>query len=96
VQLDRDEVLNKLKPWLESASKLKVGQNLKYDTHIFANYGITLQGVAFDTLLESYVLESHLPHNMDSLAERHLGMKPFAMKRFVAKVFIKLVLIRLI
>ena len=75
VQLDRDEVLNKLKPWLESASKLKVGQNLKYDTHIFANYGITLQGVAFDTLLESYVLESHLPHNMDSLAERHLGMK---------------------
>ncbi|MBU3583379.1 DNA polymerase I [Polynucleobacter sp. 15G-AUS-farblos] len=74
-QLDRDFVLSRLKPWLESASHLKVGQNLKYDMHIFANYGITLQGVAFDTLLESYVLESHMPHNMDSLAERHLGLK---------------------
>ena len=47
----------------------------KYDIHIFANYGIAVQGVQFDTLLESYVLESHMPHNMDSLAERHLGMK---------------------
>ena len=74
-QLQRDAVLAKLKPWLESASHVKVGQNLKYDAHIFANYGITLGGIAFDTLLESYVLESHLPHNMDSLAERHLGMK---------------------
>jgi DNA polymerase-1 len=75
VQLQRDAVLAKLKPWLESTSHVKVGQNLKYDAHIFANYGITLGGIAFDTLLESYVLESHLPHNMDSLAERHLGMK---------------------
>ena len=74
-QLQRDVVLAKLKPWLESAAHLKVGQNLKYDTHIFANHGITLGGIAFDTLLESYVLESHLSHNMDSLAERHLGMK---------------------
>ncbi len=74
-QLQRDVVLAKLKPWLESAAHLKVGQNLKYDTHILANYGITLGGIAFDTLLESYVLESHLSHNMDSLAERHLGMK---------------------
>ncbi len=75
VQLNRDAVLAKLKPWLESKAHLKVGQNLKYDAHIFANYGIGLNGIAFDTLLESYVLESHLPHNMDSLAERHLGMK---------------------
>jgi DNA polymerase I len=75
VQLDRDVVLKRFKPWLESKKHLKVGQNLKYDAHIFANYGITLNGVAFDTLLESYVLESHMPHNMDSLAERHLGMK---------------------
>ena len=75
VQLDRATVLARMKPWLESKTHLKVGQNLKYDAHIFANYGITLNGVAFDTLLESYVLESHLPHNMDSLAERHLGMK---------------------
>jgi len=74
-QLDRAWVLARLLPWLEDASKAKVGQNLKYDAHIFANYGITLQGIAFDTLLESYVLESHLPHNMDSMAERHLGIK---------------------
>jgi DNA polymerase-1 len=74
-QLDRNVVLSRMKAWLESASHLKVGQNLKYDAHIFANYGIALNGVAFDTLLESYVLESHMPHNMDSLAERHLGMK---------------------
>ena len=73
--LDRAWVLARLLPWLEDASKAKVGQNLKYDAHIFANYGITLQGIAFDTLLESYVLESHLPHNMDSMAERHLGIK---------------------
>lgn len=74
-QLARDLVLARLRPWLESVTHLKVGQNLKYDAHIFANYGITLNGVAFDTLLESYVLESHMPHNMDSLAERHLGIK---------------------
>ena len=75
IQLSRELVLARLKPWLQSASHLKVGQNLKYDAHIFANYDVTLNGIAFDTLLESYVLESHLPHNMDSLAERHLGMK---------------------
>ena len=75
IQLSRELVLERLKPWLQSASHLKVGQNLKYDAHIFANYDVTLNGIAFDTLLESYVLESHLPHNMDSLAERHLGMK---------------------
>jgi DNA polymerase-1 len=74
-QLSRELVLSRMKSWLESKTHLKVGQNLKYDTHIFANYGITLGGVAFDTLLESYVLESHLPHNMDSMAERHLGLK---------------------
>jgi DNA polymerase-1 len=74
-QLSRDWVLEKIRPWLESASHSKVGQNLKYDSHIFANYGITLRGIQFDTMLESYVLESHLPHNMDSLAERHLGLK---------------------
>ncbi|QWD63732.1 DNA polymerase I [Polynucleobacter sp. MWH-UH2A] len=74
-QLNREHVLSRMKPWLESKTHLKVGQNLKYDIHVFANYGITLGGVAFDTLLESYVLESHLPHNMDSMAERHLGVK---------------------
>ena len=74
-QLDLGATLAKLKPWLENDAKLKVGQNLKFDRHIFANHGITLRGVAHDTLLQSYVLESHKSHDMDSLAERHLGRK---------------------
>ena len=64
-----------LKPWLEDRAKKKLGQNLKYDQHVLANHGIALAGVANDTLLESYVLESHMRHDMDSLAERHLGLK---------------------
>ena len=74
-QLALDVVLKKLKPWLEDPTKLKVGQNLKYDKHIFANHGIALNGIIHDTMLQSYILESHLPHNMDSLATRHLGIK---------------------
>lgn len=74
-QLPRDEVLRKLKPWLEDASKKKVGQHLKYDEQVLANYGIELHGVEHDTLLQSYVLESHRPHDMDNLALRHLGVK---------------------
>ncbi len=72
-QLEREHVLARLKPWLEDASKLKVGQNLKYDSHIFANHGVSLQGIHHDTLLESYVFESHRSHDMDSLALRHLN-----------------------
>ncbi|ELX12622.1 DNA polymerase I [Janthinobacterium sp. HH01] len=72
-QLSREHVLAKLKPWLEDATKLKVGQNLKYDSHIFANHGVKLQGIEHDTLLESYVFESHRTHDMDSLALRHLN-----------------------
>ncbi|KMZ12628.1 DNA polymerase I [Candidatus Burkholderia humilis] len=75
VQLPRDEVLAKLKPWLEDASKKKVGQHLKYDEQVLANYGIELNGVEHDTLLQSYVLESNRPHDMDNLALRHLGVK---------------------
>ncbi|WP_244817289.1 DNA polymerase I [Caballeronia sp. Lep1P3] len=75
VQLPRDEVLAKLKPWLEDASKKKVGQHLKYDEQVLANHGIELRGVEHDTLLQSYVLESHRPHDMDNLALRHLGVK---------------------
>ncbi|SAL70421.1 DNA polymerase I [Caballeronia peredens] len=75
VQLPRDEVLAKLKPWLEDASKKKVGQHLKYDEQVLANYGIEMRGVEHDTLLQSYVLESHRPHDMDNLALRHLGVK---------------------
>jgi DNA polymerase-1 len=74
-QLDFDATLAKLKPWLEDASKPKLAQHAKYDTHVFANQGLDLAGVVHDTLLESYVLESHRSHDMDSLAERHLGVK---------------------
>ncbi len=73
-QLAIDLVLKKLKPWLEDATKAKLGQNLKYDQHIFANHGIHLKGIVHDTLLQSYILESHHPHNMDSLALRHLNI----------------------
>ncbi|MBV8048593.1 MAG: DNA polymerase I [Paludibacterium sp.] len=74
-QLDRDATLARLKPWLEDAGKKKLGQNLKYDRHVFRNHGIALAGVIDDTMLASYVIESHLTHNMDDLAERHLGEK---------------------
>ncbi|ACB66236.1 DNA polymerase I [Burkholderia ambifaria MC40-6] len=74
-QLPIDEVLARLKPWLESADRKKVGQHLKYDAQVLANYGIELNGIEHDTLLESYVLESHRTHDMDSLALRHLGVK---------------------
>ncbi|RMD00851.1 DNA polymerase I [Aquitalea palustris] len=72
-QLALDDALTRLKPWLEDASKPKCGQNLKYDRHVFANHGITLAGVVDDSMLASYVLESHQRHNMDDLAARHLG-----------------------
>jgi len=74
-QLDRDKVLKQFKPWLEDAKAKKVGQNLKYDMHVLENYGIRLAGIEHDTLLESYVLEAHRPHDMDSLAKRHLERK---------------------
>jgi len=74
-QLTFDETLARLKPWLESAQHKKIGQHLKYDRHIFANYGIALRGVQDDTLLESYVLESDKSHDLGNLAERHLGLK---------------------
>ncbi len=77
-QLSRDAVLTRLKPWLEDAARLKVGQNAKYDRHVFANHGLHLRGVAHDTLLESYVLESHQRHDMDALAARYLGVKTIA------------------
>ncbi|MGH8710575.1 MAG: DNA polymerase I, partial [Burkholderiales bacterium] len=74
-QLDLQWIIQRLKPWLEDAGKPKLGQNLKYDKHIFANHGIALNGIAHDTLLQSYVLESHRAHDMDNLAQRHLGVK---------------------
>ncbi len=74
-QLDFHQVIQRLKPWLEDPGKPKLGQNLKYDKHIFANHDVVLSGIAHDTLLQSYVLESHRAHDMDNLAERHLGVK---------------------
>ncbi|HEX6706768.1 MAG TPA: DNA polymerase I [Albitalea sp.] len=74
-QLPADEVLAALKPWLENPQAAKVGQNVKYDLQVLANVGITVRGYAHDTMLQSYVLEVHRPHSLDSLAERHLGRK---------------------
>lgn len=73
-QLLRDQVLARLKPWLESASHAKLGQNLKYDQHVFANHDIALAGIVHDTLLQSYVLESDKGHDLEQLARRHLGL----------------------
>ena len=74
-QLPLDEVLTRLKPWLEDPKHAKLGQHIKYDRHVFANHGIEVQGYAHDTMLQSYVLEVHKPHGLASLAERHTGRK---------------------
>jgi DNA polymerase-1 len=75
-QLDREMVLAALKPLLEDPDKQKLGQNLKYDASVLANHGITMRGIAFDTMLESYVLESTgTRHDMDSLSLKYLGHK---------------------
>jgi len=74
-QLSREHVLGKLRHWLEDPTFPKVGQHLKYDAHVLANHGITLRGIVHDTLLQSYVLESHRSHDMDSLALRWLNRK---------------------
>jgi DNA polymerase-1 len=73
-QLDRDEVLARLQPLLENPERPKVGQHIKYDMNVLSLYGIIVQGVAFDTMLESYVFNSTgSRHNMDSLALKYLG-----------------------
>ncbi|MBT5891676.1 MAG: DNA polymerase I [Chromatiales bacterium] len=75
-QLDRNTVLKRLKPWLESNAHKKVGHHLKYDAHILANYDIDLNGMAYDTMIESYVLNSTAGrHDLDSVALRNLGIK---------------------
>ncbi|MEM5326475.1 DNA polymerase I [Paraburkholderia sp. JHI2823] len=84
-QLPLDDVLARLKPWLESEKHKKVGQHMKYDEQVLANYGIELNGVEHDTLLESYVLESHRSHDMDSLALRHLGIKTIKYEEVAGK-----------
>jgi len=84
-QLPLETVLDKLRPWLEDPAKPKLGQNMKYDLHIFANHGVRVAGVVHDTLLQSYVLESHRPHDMDSLAVRHLGIKTISYDEMTGK-----------
>lgn len=85
-QLDRDYVLAALKPLLEDPTRKKVGQHLKYDKNVLANYDITLDGIAFDTMLESYVLNSTAQrHDMDSLALAYLGHKTIHFEEIAGK-----------
>jgi DNA polymerase-1 len=84
-QLPVGMVLDKLKPWLTDPTMPKLGQNLKYDMHIFSSYGIQLKGIVHDTLLQSYVLESHRPHDMDNLALRHLDVKTISYDEITGK-----------
>ena len=84
-QLNRETVLEKLRPLLESPTHLKVGQNLKYDYHVLANHGVTLRGIAHDTMLASYVLDSTGKHNLDFLAQKHLNLKTIRFEEVAGK-----------
>ncbi len=84
-QLNFADTLAKIKPILENPTIKKVGQNLKYDQHVLANHGIALNGIAHDTLLQSYVFESHKTHGMDALSERHLGIKTITFEEVAGK-----------
>jgi DNA polymerase-1 len=84
-QLNFAETLAKIKPILENPAIKKVGQNFKYDQHVLANHGIALNGIAHDTMLESYVFESHKTHGMDALAERHLGIQTISFEEVAGR-----------
>ncbi|MDF5703115.1 DNA polymerase I [Aeromonas hydrophila subsp. hydrophila] len=85
-QLSEALVLGKLKPLLEDPARLKVGQNLKYDRNVLLNHGIELQGIAYDTMLESYVLNSTASrHDMDSLARRYLNAETISFEEIAGK-----------
>jgi DNA polymerase-1 len=84
-QLPLQAVLDALRPWLEDESAPKLAQHAKYDTHVLANHGIALRGVVHDTLLQSYVLEAHKPHGLESLAERHLGRRGLSYEELCGK-----------
>ncbi|MFU0883713.1 DNA polymerase I [Kluyvera cryocrescens] len=85
-QISRDRVIELLKPLLEDDSLLKVGQNLKFDRGILANYGVELRGIAFDTMLESYTLDSVAGrHDMDSLSDRWLKHKTITFEEIAGK-----------
>ncbi|MCF5841115.1 DNA polymerase I [Aeromonas veronii] len=86
VQLTEAVVLGKLKPLLEDPARLKVGQNLKYDRNVLLNHGIELQGIAYDTMLESYVLNSTASrHDMDSLARKYLNAETISFEDIAGK-----------
>jgi DNA polymerase-1 len=84
-QIGVERALALLKPWLEGAAHRKAGQNLKFDAHVLANHGVALAGIAHDTLLESYVLEVHERHDLDALAQRHLGWKTLSYDEVTGK-----------
>ncbi|MBA6381717.1 DNA polymerase I [Colwellia sp. BRX10-6] len=85
-QLDRDWVLAKLKPLLEDKNQAKVGQNLKYDVNVLSRYDIEMQGITFDTMIESYCLNSVATrHNMDALATKYLGYKTISFEEVAGK-----------
>jgi DNA polymerase I len=84
-QLPLAAVLARLRPWLEDASAAKVGQNIKYDLHVFENHGIHVKGYAHDTMLQSYVLDAHLGHSLEKLAERHLGRRGLSYEELCGK-----------
>jgi len=85
-QLDREEVLTLLRPLLESKDHAKIGHNLKYDRNVLANHGIILDGVRFDSMLESYVLESTATrHDMDSVALKYLGYNTIKFEEVAGK-----------
>lgn len=84
-QLDREAVLERLRPWLESPAP-KVGHHLKYDAHVFSNHGVALRGIAHDTMLESYVLNSTATrHDKDSVAALYLGLSTLKYEEVVGK-----------
>lgn len=85
VQLSLECVLQHLKPWLEDPNTAKVGQHVKYDMHVWANHGVDVKGMVHDTLLQSYVLEAHKPHALDSLVARHLGRQGMAYEDLCGK-----------
>ena len=86
LQLNREEVLEALRPLLEDPNQEKVGQNLKYDCTVLSNHGITLAGMRFDTMLESYVLDSTgSRHDMDTLALKYLGHKTISYEAVAGK-----------
>lgn len=85
VQLSRENVLEKMKPWLEDKTPTKLLHHAKYDAHVFTNEGIVLQGIAHDTMLQAYVLESHKTVGLADLAQRWLGVKGLSFEDLCGK-----------